>query len=221
MNIQWTKYKTVIILCLIILIICLWLFYRHQSNLKKTITLEKTSAVFSNSDSRTSKQNTEGSRSMKDQNTEAKEFIVDIKGAVVHPGIYHVRPDDRVIDGITLAGGLTKKADRNKVNLAQKVADEMVIYVPVKGEEGVNSLSNPMGSEGGERPVQDGVEKVNINTADEQKMQDLPGIGPAKAKAIILYREENGPFKSLDDLTNVSGIGDKSLEKIKPAATLN
>jgi competence protein ComEA len=90
----------------------------------------------------------------------------------------------------------------------------------VKGDKNVGEIAGQGGITGTSQGQSGPEQKVNVNTADEQGMQNLPGIGPAKAKAIIQYREEHGPFKSLDELTNVSGIGDKSLEKIKPAASL-
>jgi competence protein ComEA len=144
---------------------------------------------------------------------EPEGWKVDVKGAVKKPGVYAASRSDRVLDLIERAGGFAEDADREKINLAQKVADEMVIYVPKIGEEmpdfsGGTAGTGANGGEGG------GAEKVNINTADESLLQTLPGIGPAKAKAIIEYREENGPFRSAEDIKNVSGIGEKTFEKI-------
>ncbi|RKO61011.1 helix-hairpin-helix domain-containing protein [Caldibacillus debilis] len=144
---------------------------------------------------------------------EPEGWKVDVKGAVKKPGVYTASRSDRVLDLIERAGGFAEDADREKINLAQKVADEMVIYVPKIGEEmpdfsGGTAGTGANGGEGG------GAEKVNINTADESLLQTLPGIGPAKAKAIIEYREENGPFRSAEDIKNVSGIGEKTFEKI-------
>ena len=119
-----------------------------------------------------------------------------------------------MIDVISRAGGLTDKADQVQVNFAEHVKDEMIIYIPAKGEEGlstpITSGSNPSSSVGGQRS-----EKININKADETELQNLPGIGPAKAAAILEYRNTSGPFKAIEDLKNISGIGDKTFEKLK------
>jgi competence protein ComEA len=139
--------------------------------------------------------------------------FVDVKGAVVHEGVYEVNESSRMKDVIQLAGGFTEEADRTKVNLAAKVQDEMVVYVPKQGEEASTIMSGQVTADGNEK-------KVNINTATTEELQTLSGIGPAKASAIIAYREENGPFQKIEDLLNVSGIGDASLEKIKEQITV-
>ncbi|MGG6431164.1 helix-hairpin-helix domain-containing protein [Anoxybacillus sp. D401a] len=138
---------------------------------------------------------------------EETSVFIDVKGAVKRAGVYEVAPTSRIRDVIEMAGGLTEEADETKVNLAMKVRDEMVIYVPKKGEE-ISELADTHTTDGSNG-------KVNINTATAEQLQTLQGIGPAKAAAIIAYREEHGPFQKAEDLLNVSGIGQKSLEKIK------
>ena len=128
---------------------------------------------------------------------------------------------ERVIDLINRAGGFLDDADQTKINLSQKVADEMVIYVPKVGEdsnvmEQVASFFQPQQS--GNEASSDG--KVNINQADSTLLQTLPGIGPSKAEAIIEYRETNGPFKMIEDIMNISGIGEKTFEKLKNSITV-
>ena len=139
-------------------------------------------------------------------------ILVDVKGAVKVPGVYSLMLGDRVIDAITMAGGYTVEANSTYINHAQKVVDEMVIYVPKVGEdisiEQLTTVSSPATSQASSG-------KVNLNAATESDLTTLPGIGPAKAKAIIEYREQNGRFKSVDDLKNVSGIGEKTFEKLK------
>ncbi|BDG31295.1 helix-hairpin-helix domain-containing protein [Parageobacillus thermoglucosidasius] len=137
-----------------------------------------------------------------------KMIVVDIKGAVVRPGVYEIKDTARVNDVVAIAGGFTKEADQTKVNLAAKVHDEMMIYVPARGETNVSSIDSPAISSSESN-------KVHINTASEEEILRLSGIGPAKAAAIIAYREEHGPFKKAEDLLNVTGIGEKTLEKIK------
>jgi competence protein ComEA len=146
---------------------------------------------------------------------EPENIMVDVKGQVVRPGVYQSNTGERVIDVIGRAGGLTAHADQTQVNFAQHVEDEMVIYIPGKGEDGT-TIAQPTGSSGtvsvgtGQKQGE-----ININKADEQELQNLPGIGPAKAAAIIEFRNASGPFKKIEDLKNISGIGDKTFEKIK------
>ncbi|OLN23418.1 hypothetical protein BTO30_05510 [Domibacillus antri] len=150
------------------------------------------------------------------------EVAVDVKGAVEMPGIYLMTSDNRVNDAINKAGGLTESADPAAVNLAQKVQDEMVIYVPAKGEETPPVIASAAPGGSG-RAMSGGEEQsplININTADVSRLQELPGIGEAKAKAIIDYRETDGPFAASEDLKNVSGIGDKTFEKLEPLITV-
>lgn len=137
--------------------------------------------------------------------------LVDVKGAVNKPGVYEAEGEDRVIDMINKAGGLKESADEEKINFAIRVEDEMVIYVPEIGEEleQKNGITTAIGG----TDQKDG--KVNINTADDTELQTLTGIGPAKAAAIIDHREKNGPFKAIEDLKLISGIGEKSFEKLK------
>ncbi|MBU8730311.1 helix-hairpin-helix domain-containing protein [Cytobacillus oceanisediminis] len=134
----------------------------------------------------------------------------DIKGAVQKPGVYEAAEGDRVIDLLEKAGGLTDKADGTKINFALNITDEMVIYVPEKGE----ILEEATVEDGKARGQQDNG-KINLNQANESELQMLPGIGPSKAAAIIEYRETNGPFKDVADLKLISGIGEKTFEKLK------
>ncbi len=144
---------------------------------------------------------------------EAARVLVDVKGAVNYPGVYTLTDEDRVVDAITVAGGYIEGADSSLINHAQKLQDEMVIYIPVKGEETEAVVQNfAVMSLGGQSS---GDAKVNINTADETQLTTLPGIGPAKAKAIISHREEQGTFQTVEGLKEVSGIGDKTFEQLK------
>jgi competence protein ComEA len=136
-------------------------------------------------------------------------MMADIKGAVVHPGVYIVAEGNRVIDLIALAGGLAEDADSATVNFSMHVADEMVIYIPKKGEEASSLISPQSGQVASEKRT------VNLNTADSSELETLPGIGPAKSAAILEYRNVNGPYKSIEDLKSISGIGDKTFEKLK------
>lgn len=139
-------------------------------------------------------------------------IVVDVKGAVVAPGVYEMNGGERMIDAIHLAGGLTADADETKVNLAALLEDEMVVYIPKLGEEMEEPMFTAVSARSGQSK-DDG--KVAINQASSAELETLPGIGPARAAAIISYREQHGPFKTVEDLLNISGIGPKSLEKLK------
>jgi competence protein ComEA len=144
----------------------------------------------------------------KEEKVQPKTIVVDIKGAVARPGVYEIKDTARVNDVVAMAGGFTKEADQTKVNLAAKVHDEMMIYVPERGETNISSINSSLVSSNDSK-------KIYINTASEEEILQLPGIGPTKAAAIIAYREEHGPFQKAEDLLNVTGIGEKTLEKIK------
>ena len=156
-------------------------------------------------------------------------WYVDIKGAVKIPQVVPVTPGMRVHDVVEMAGGVTGEADQSQVNLAQLVTDQMVIYVPKMGEEvspstealvadsqvtesDVSVRSGDPNSDGG---------LVNINTADATMLQTLSGIGEKRAADIINYRETNGLFETIDDLDQVSGIGEKTMEKLRPLITVD
>lgn len=143
---------------------------------------------------------------------QSKQVIVDVKGAVKYPGVYELTDADRVVDAITLAGGYTDDANATLINHAQKLQDEMVIYIPLQGEEPPPAMQS---FSGGMSSTQADASKVNINAADETQLETLPGIGPAKAKAIIAHRNEQGKFQSIEALKDVTGIGDKTFEQLK------
>ncbi|MEG0385821.1 MAG: helix-hairpin-helix domain-containing protein [Solibacillus sp.] len=149
-------------------------------------------------------------------------FIIDVKGAVAYPGVYTLTEDKRIIDAIKMAGGYTEQANPTLINHAQKLQDEMVIYIPKVGEEmnesigqliqipqaspnGVSASPNSSGNSG----------KININQATESELTTLPGIGPSKAAAILQHRTEVGTFQKIEDLKNVSGIGEKTYDQLK------
>ncbi|HFR3707947.1 TPA: helix-hairpin-helix domain-containing protein [Streptococcus suis] len=149
---------------------------------------------------------------------ESSQLVVDVKGAVAKPGLYTLEAGARVNDAVEAAGGLTSQADPKSINLAQKLSDEAVVYVASKDEYisvvASTTASSAISPEGNES-------KVNLNTATEADLQTISGIGAKRAADIIAYREANGGFKSVDDLNNVSGIGDKTMESIRPYVTVD
>lgn len=144
-------------------------------------------------------------------------IYVDIKGAVKVPGIYQLKNQQRIWDALALAGGVSEEADTTQVNYAQKVKDQMIIYVPKKGEPVPQSLETLQES----APAQQNQEeKINLNTATEAELQTISGIGAKKAQEIIRFRDEQGPFKTVEELKNVSGIGEKTVERLKDMLTV-
>ncbi|KRK34110.1 helix-hairpin-helix domain-containing protein [Loigolactobacillus bifermentans] len=151
--------------------------------------------------------------------------FVDVKGAVKHPGIYQIQGNARLFDIIRQAGGFAEDADQRQINLAQSLTDQQVVYVPVKGEQGsvavtMNSPESAVGSSTTTSENSSNPAKVSLNQATATELQALNGIGQKKAEQIIAYREENGGFKALEDLKEVSGIGDKTYEGLKDSITL-
>ncbi|MGD6818174.1 helix-hairpin-helix domain-containing protein [Metabacillus sp. 113a] len=144
-------------------------------------------------------------------------FIVDIKGAVKEPGVYEFWDGARVKDAVDRAGGLLETADGKQINLAGLLIDGTAVYIPAEGED-PESLPAPPGSSGAPgqtEPV------IDLNKATLEDLQTLPGIGPSKAEAILSYREEKGAFKTKDELKEVSGIGDKTFEKLQDSILVN
>lgn len=200
--IEWIKANKHVVLGGIVLILAGTYFFLKPPT--------EESSVFDNEDEWLTSEETVNEKIVEEEEQEVI-VVVDVKGAVNKPGVYEADGEDRVIDMINKAGGLKESADEAKINFAIRVEDEMVIYVPEIGEalEQVGGIMTPIGG----TDQQDG--KVNINTADDAELQTLTGIGPAKAAAIIDYREKNGPFQAIEDLKLISGIGEKSFEKLK------
>lgn len=141
--------------------------------------------------------------------------IVDVKGEIQKPGVYEMKPGERFHHVIEKAGGLTNAADAVQINLAALLEDGMVVYIPKQGETAEDLVQQPAGA-----GADAGEQKVNLNKATAEDLQTLTGIGPAKAEAILSYREEAGGFKTIEDLMNVSGIGEKSFEKLKDSISV-
>lgn len=151
---------------------------------------------------------------------------IDIKGSVKNPGVYEFKKNDRVIDAINMAGGLLKNANTSNINLSQKLVSEMVIYVmnnsEIKNGSKVISCDTKCKTEVievnncvEEKKLETSKNKININTATVEDFTSLSGIGEAKAKSIVEYRNSNGNFKSIEDIKNISGIGEALFNKIK------
>ena len=159
--------------------------------------------------------------------------IIDIKGEIVNPGVYELNDKNNVNDAINMAGGLTKNSDTSNINLSKKLSDEMVIIVYSKKEiENFKKekeitcppCNNACINKSDEKAkiaeeAKNQNEKININSATIEELLQLNGIGESKANAIIEYRTKNGDFKTIEDIKNVSGIGEAAFEKIKDQIT--
>ena len=143
--------------------------------------------------------------------TPENRIIVDISGAVESPGVYMLQDGSRIFDLIEAAGGLTKDADINYINRAEILFDEAKIYIPSVRETSDLSPGSAVRSSS----VSSGPSLININTADSETLQKIPGVGPSTAEKIISYRLSHGRFSSIEELTNIPGIGAKTLEKMK------
>ena len=156
----------------------------------------------------------------KSQKSEAEEVVeqdlitVDVKGAVKSPGIYDLPVGSRINDAVQKAGGLTDNADSKSINLAQRISDEALVYVPTK-EEATSQEAHSNASNTKEN------KKVNLNKASLEELKQVKGLGGKRAQDIIDHRETNGKFKSVDDLKKVSGIGAKTVEKLKEYVTVD
>lgn len=203
--------------------------YKYQTRPKKTIDTVKIKKETTKKDSAAKKVQPE---------KEIEEYMVDIKGEVVTPGIYKLKKSSRVIDVIEKAGGLTQNADTTVINLSKKITDEMVIiiyskqevknWIKTKEQEDYLEEKCKISEEGkvendacleGEKEETTFQTKVNINTATKEELMTLSGIGESKAEEIITYRKST-PFKTIEDLKNVSGIGDATYEQIKNHITV-
>ena len=147
-------------------------------------------------------------------NNEIAKIKIHITGEVKNEGIVELEEGARIDDAIKLAGDVTELADLSKVNLAYELSDGQKVYIPSIKDESEEYISENAGENVIEdEDVKDG--KININTADIDLLQTINGVGESLASKIIDYRKQNGKFKSVEDLKNVSGIGEKKFESLK------
>lgn len=217
----WKKYFFLIIMFLLSLTSLGFSLYNtyslSNSYSKETVTLPD------NSLEESSREET------KEENILEEKYYVDIKGYVKNPGVYQVSKTSIVNDCLKLAGGILKNADTTTINLSKPVSAAMVIYVPKKNEvvksttdkttttttEIPNNAAIPDSSTSSDTSSEPETLKINLNTASKEDLTKLSGIGEAKAQDIIDYRNTNGPFKTIEEIKNISGIGDALFAKIK------
>ncbi len=198
----------------ILLLVIAFVFYLVKNTGKTDLTLSDFPQEETEISQTTESQLTSGSGLVEEQT-----IFIDIAGAVARPSVVELPAGSRVFEAIEKAGGLTGEADVRWTNQAEILADGQKIYIPTKQEleEGSTDAAAP----GFSRPATiSGKGLVNINTADSETLQQLPGIGPATADKIINYRNENGAFQSIEEITDVSGIGEKTFTKFKDKITI-
>jgi len=193
-------YKMWLIVGSIFLVACVMIVLLKQSKAPHIPVAYTTSDAISSASSTT----------QPDSSTSSSAIMIDIKGAIKNPGVYDITNEPRTQTVIAKAGGLTNEADAMQINLAQKLTDGQMIYIPVKGE--IDSANH---SETQKSEVEAKNDKVNLNTATSEELQTLDGVGEKKADQIIAYREAHGGFKKVDELKEVSGIGTKRFDALK------
>jgi competence protein ComEA len=209
---EWIRTNKVYVLIGVIIILSLGIY--HFSPLGKENSEKIVENDWLESEEKIEEANVEKENKVESlSNSSQAKIFVDVKGAITSPGVYEAAIGERVIDIIEKAGGLLDSADQNNINFAMKVVDEMVLYIPAIGEQNPSIAGVATSGSLQEGTTADG--KINLNSATESELQTLPGIGPSKALAILEYRETNGSFKTIEDLMEISGIGEKTFEKLK------
>ena len=194
--------KITIIFLLIMIIIVLGVILYKNFNFEENFTINP--PVNSSEDSSTVK-------------IEVPQVIIHISGAVKNPGVYQLKSTDRVIDAVKIAGGAIEEANLDAINLAALLRDGQKIIIPYKISKNSDEENNENLYKNIENMYSSSTTsgKININTANSNILQTLPGIGPVLSERIIEYRNQNGLFGIIDDIKDVSGIGEKKFEGIK------
>lgn len=211
---DWEKIKSLLLTykkylfgaAILLLLVGLW---QEQTNNESELKEEaKTSTVAKKSDAEEGKTAANSS-----------EVTCDISGAVKNQGVYTLKNGARLGDLISAAGGLRHNAQLKAINQALLLKDQDKVHIPYKGEK-VEAATSATGTATTASNNQEQGEKVNINTADKQELQKLTGIGEKKAEQIIAYRQQKGSFKKIEELKEVSGIGDKTFAAFKDQLTI-
>lgn len=192
------NFKKIIFLSICIIIVVIYLVYNYSKDNTSEI-IEENIYIETNI-----------------EHEEKNKIILHITGEVNSPGIIEIEEGSRLADAIEAAGGFTENADINKINLAYPVKDGQKINIPnVNSVDTSSYITDNIGENIIIEDISSNTVLVNINTATQTELETLTGIGPSTALKIIKYREENGKFKTIEDIKNVSGIGDSKFEAIK------
>lgn len=215
-----TKRNIVLIMLVFLCVITSFILYgRNKSKVFKDEYMKNIFVEEEAPDDNSVEVNAEPIKEVKGENQLTKSIkmiVVEIKGEVVSPDVYEISEGSIIRDLITKAGGLTNEANIDKINRADKLRDNQLIVIPNKNELSNANTNINVSKEG--NTAEDGI--ININTASLEELQKINGVGEVKAKSIINYREKNGGFKSIDEMKNIEGIGDKTFEKMKDQITI-
>ncbi|MBR0426820.1 MAG: helix-hairpin-helix domain-containing protein [Clostridia bacterium] len=227
--------KIVIIIGILVIILVGWKIYDS-----KNFDEVNSDEILASNSKESTKGNAQSNEKEKNEDEEEEMMAVHVTGEVKNPGVVKVKQGSRIEDIIKAAGGLTENADITDVNLAYVVEDGMKIRIPSNDDEEFNKDRNGEAGNGEESRQEENTKNeyitqdsgkvvivndysnseslssvININTANENELEELPGIGPSLASRIVEHRNQNGKFKVIEDIKNVTGIGDSKFEKIK------
>lgn len=224
----YTNKKIILIIIILLLLIGYYIYYKNSNiyeEFEKSSNLEELITYEEEIKEEQQKNQSEENKIENEETAEGKEIIiVHITGEIKNWGVIELEEGSRVIDAVNKAGGFTEDADTAKVNLAYELVDGTQVYIPSKNEERENGVTTQkyITTDSGNNVIMEdnNMKKtnkslVNINEATQTELETLPGIGPSIALKIISYREENGKFSSIEDVKNVSGIGENKFENIK------
>ena len=216
-NINFKENKTIIVIISIIIIIFLCMFFYTRINMENEYN------EISNYDILQNETNIEI------EQEETTKIIIHVTGAVKNEGIVQIEEGGRIADAVDAANGFSEDADISQINLAYQLEDGQKIYIPSINDEKIDGAEKVLQKEyvtdeaGDDVILEDEIsnvkskknEKININTADQSELIEIPGVGEATAQKIIQYRETNGKFKNIEDIKNVNGIGNSKFENMK------
>jgi len=210
-----------VIITIIIFIVSIFLYKQKSSNAFKEEYMTEIFEEESNDNMEYTETLEEDTTIINEDSIDRNKIIVEIKGEVAKPDVYQLEEGSIIKDLIDMAGGVTEEADLSRINRAEELLNHELIIIGNINDETESSVvqNNSTYSSNGNNSDK-GSTLININTANLEQLKEITGIGNIKAQSIIDYREANGGFKSLEELKNVDGIGDKTFEKIKEQITL-
>lgn len=210
-----------VIITIIIFIVSIFLYKQKSSNAFKEEYMTEIFEEESNDNMEYTETLEEDTTIINEDSIDRNKIIVEIKGEVAKPDVYQLEEGSIIKDLIDMAGGVTEEADLSRINRAEELLNhELIIIGNINDETESSVVQNSSTSSSNGNNSDKGSTLININTADLEQLKEITGIGNIKAQSIIDYREANGGFKSLEELKNVDGIGDKTFEKIKDQITL-
>lgn len=210
-----------VIITIIIFIVSIFLYKQKSSNAFKEEYMTEIFEEESNDNMEYTETLEEDTTIINEDSIDRNKIIVEIKGEVAKPDVYQLEEGSIIKDLIDMAGGVTEEADLSRINRAEELLNHELIIIGNINDETESSVVQNNSTYSSNGNNSDKVSTlININTADLEQLKGITGIGNIKAQSIIDYREANGGFKSLEELKNVDGIGDKTFEKIKEQITL-